>query len=371
MKKIKIVKIAFVMSILLTTAACGADAEKDRTIIKEPGKIITVIDGTEEEAEKPGVTVGKIDRLENMAIMGWLDEETVVVSRENTSLEKMTLLELSDSYPKSLYLYNINTGEFNLLKEKENTHLGEAVLSPDKKHLIYSEYDLGDPVYYVMDMATQKAFAITGNGIGGAVSAKWADNETVIGASYSGGAYTASVTGEIKAIEELDGTAPVIIAKIKNKIYFNTQYDETLWVLDLDTNEKVSLNLEHVYNVLPSPDGNQMLVIKSSGSKTLLLLCDTQGANGKTLAEGAEIGGISWSADQRMIAYSLKADVNGVTVNNLYLYDMLTGESVQIAVNVGNPVTSWSPAGEKLVYTQFNTSGSVSNIVYLQLAPGN
>lgn len=306
-----------------------------------------------------------------MEIMDWLDEETVVVSKENTSLGKMSLLELSDSYPKSLYLYNINTGEFTLLKEKENTHLGGAVLSSDKKHLIYSEFDLGDPVYYVMDMATQKSFAITGNGIGGAVSAKWADNETVIGASYSGGAYTASVAGDIKAIEELDGTAPVIIAKIKNKIYFNTQYDGTLWMLNLDTGERASLNLEYVYNVQPSPDGSQMLIVYSSGSKTLLLLCDSQGANGKVLAEGADIGGVSWSDDQRMIAYSLKADVNGVTVNNLYLYDMLNGDSTQIAVNVGYSITSWSPSGKMLAYTLFDTSGSVSNIIYLQGEPGN
>jgi TolB protein len=42
-----------------------------------------------------------------------------------------------------------------------------------------------------------------------------------------------------------------------------------------------------------------------------MILCDADGGNRKVIAEGTELGGISWSPDQRMIAYSLKANVNG------------------------------------------------------------
>lgn len=49
-------------------------------------------------------------------ITDWLNENTVIVSKENTSLDKMSLLEFSDYYPRSLYLYNIDTKEYQLLK---------------------------------------------------------------------------------------------------------------------------------------------------------------------------------------------------------------------------------------------------------------
>lgn len=62
------------------------------------------------------------------------------------------------------------------------------------------------------------------------------------------------------------------------------------------------------------------------GDKITLALYDTNGGNRKLIAEGAEIEGVSWSQDQRMISYNLKADVNGRTVSGLYVHDMLTGE---------------------------------------------
>lgn len=53
--------------------------------------------------------------------------------------------------------------------------------------------------------------------------------------------------------------------------------------------------------------------------------------------------------DQRMIAYNLKGTVNNIMINGLNIYDMLTGESTKIAVDIQNAVTCWSPSGEKLI----------------------
>ncbi|MCQ4923337.1 hypothetical protein NE686_09590 [Tissierella carlieri] len=100
------------------------------------------------------------------------------------------------------------------------------------------------------------------------------------------------------------------------------------------TKEKIKLNIKFVYDVIPSPDENKILVLQGNGIKNTLILCDIDGSNQKIIAEGIEIGGVSWPPDQRMIAYNLKGTVNNIMVNGLNIYDMLTGESTQIAVDI-------------------------------------
>lgn len=158
----------------------------------------------------------------------------------------------------------------------------------------------------------------------------------------------------------------VIADKIKDNIYYNTNSDESLWRLDLSTKEKVSLNINNVYGLYPSPDGNQILAKQSDGGKITLALYDTDGGNRKLIAEGAEIVGASWSLDQRMISYNLKTDVNGRTVSGLYVYDILTGESAQISVDIQSLSTNWSPSGEELIFTEYVEGQYNSSIVYLE-----
>jgi len=277
----------------------------------------------------------------------------------------MNLLEYADAYPKSLYLYNINTKEYKLLKEQENTNLGDAKLSADKKHLLFSEFSLGDPAYYVMDMETLKTFVLAGENIAGAMSADWAKNE-VVGAAYSGDAYLAAADGEINVIEGLDQEGLFIVDKIKDNIYFNTAYDLSLKMFNISTKETTDLGLSDVTDVIPSPDENQILVLQNNGSKSTLTLCDADGGNAKTIATGTEIDGISWSSDQRMAAYNLKADTNGTSVKGLYIYDMLTGDATVIAVDTESTLTAFSPSGKELIFSGWNGTSWNSSIVYLK-----
>lgn len=361
MKNSKRNKAILMLSLLLMITACGKVESGDSVPGKEPGENIIIVDDDGKETGKPIISIIKIDRYENMEITDWLNENTVIVSKENNSLEKMSLLELSDSYPKSLYLYNIDTKEYQLLKEQKDTNLGGATLSSDKKNLLYYEYTLGDPAFYVMNMDTLNSFSIRG-----VMSAKWADNDTIIGTSYSGGAYLANTTGKITIVEELNEESLVIVEKIKDYIYYNTGFDESLWRIDLSSKEKVNLNISDVYDVIPSPDGNKILVIQSNGAKKTLAIYDADGSNRKQIAEGAEIEGASWSLDQRMIAYNLKADVNGRIINGLYIHDMLTGKSTQIAVDIQNLSTNWNSSAEELIFIEYNGKQYNSSIVYLK-----
>ncbi len=372
MRKTQIAKMLCAAFLVITVTGCGTKNTDDKVTVKEPGGSITIIDDTDNddsdnnEAGEPGFSIVRIDSYEKVEISDWLDADTVVISKENESLGKMKLEELSDAYPRSLYLFNLNTKEYKLLTEQEELNLGGAKLSPDKKNVLYYGNSLGDPSYYVLNLESLKSFGITGEEFGNVGSANWADKDTVIGAGYMNGAYYAGIDGKATALEELDQKAVYLIKKIKDTVYFNTADDPTLMALDTSGKDIVSLNLTDVFGVFPAPDENQMLVLQYSGSKQLLLLCDKDGGNAKTIAEGVELGGVSWSPDQRMIAYSLKGDGSGTAVGGLYLYDMLTGKSTRIAVDISNAATCWSPSSEKLVYTQWDGKQYNSNIVSLE-----
>lgn len=364
----------------LTLTACGVPAGEndpaarpgqtaditndggDRFVVEDTGKVITVIDDPGSHAPAPGVTVGDIVEYQGIEISDWLDQDTAVVSMENQSLPRMSLAELSDSHPRSLYLYHLETDEYELLQANQDLNLSGAALSPDKRHLLYAGNSLGDPSYYVMDMDTLEAMNISG-----AYSAqwKWADSETVLGGSNNGGAYAANVGGEASPVAGLEDESLYIVQKVKGRVYYNTQYDGTLMALDPGTGEKSSLGIENVYGVYPSPDGNQMLVLQYSGSKSILMLYSAEGGNIMTIAEGAELGGVSWSPDQLMAAYTMKADENGAAANGLYVFNMLTGENTQIAVGVGSASTCWSPSGKELAYAVWDGNGYSSSIIHL------
>lgn len=361
----KLIIMACVPALLLTITACSTNGEGNREVIKEPGKTITVIDDGGKTPEVPGLTLGEIIPYGQVEIFGWLDEETMIVAKDNETLGKMKLEELSGSYPRSLYTYHTGTKSYELLKEQSNTFLGEAKLSPDRKHLIYQEYSLGDPVFHVMNVATKVSFALSGEPIGGAISARWTDEGTIIGASYAGGAYTATTAGEISVFSELQEEALFITAKLGDRMYYNTGYDEALKVLHLGAQATKDMGLGAVGNVIPSPDGKQLLVTQNDydASKTKLVLCNLDGGDAQAIAEGMELSGVSWSPDQRYIAYAMKSEVSGASVKGLYVHDLLTGESTNIVADVENAATTWSPSSKELSYTTWKDNTSDSKVI--------
>ncbi|NLY44597.1 MAG: hypothetical protein GX053_01185 [Tissierella sp.] len=57
--------------------------------IQDPGGDISIIDDNEDDTGNPIISVKKMDIYENMEITDWLNENTVIISKENTTLEKM------------------------------------------------------------------------------------------------------------------------------------------------------------------------------------------------------------------------------------------------------------------------------------------
>ncbi|MBD2844221.1 hypothetical protein IDH44_03390 [Paenibacillus sp. IB182496] len=368
MKKHPLQMAALSAALLLTLGACASNNEPGRVTDEDPEGDITVIENQDEEVGEPVVSIEKIDELEQVQITDWLDDNTAIVSKANTELDKMELAELADQYPRSLYYYHVDTDEYELIQAEENAFLGSAELSPDNTHLLYTISSLGDPVFSVLNLETMEGFDLTGDPIGGAMSASWADNETIVGASYAGGAYVATVSGELGPMEHLDEGALYLVQQSGDRVYYNTNSEPGLQALDTQSGESTALPFDNAGGIYPSPDGNQLLVAQYNDSKMSLILSDTAGSDPRTIAEGASIAGVSWSPDQSMAAYILQEEEGSQAGRSLYVYDLLSDDTTQIAVNLEQAFTSWSPSNEKLAFVEWGEESYSSSIVYLNYA---
>lgn len=376
-------KLALIPALLMILAACSSNQAGDPEVTPSPENTAAPVEASAQPTVQPAaqsaatpapatapaataVAVRDIKPYKNISITDWRDDKTVIVAKANDKLGPIKSGELAGSLPQSLYFFHLDTGEYELITEKDNMMLGDATLSADNKFLLYSEFSLGDPAYIIMDLGGKKPFTIKGDNIGGAMGAQWADKDTVIGPAYSGGAYTATTSMKIAPVEGLSAEGLIVVRQIKDKIYYTSNSSDTLQTLDLKTKEKAALKLERVSSVYPSPDEEQMLVLQYKDAGQALLLSDTDGANQQTLAEGAELGGVSWSSDQRLVAYSVISEENGSRSNTLYIYDLSAGQSTKITEGSGNLTTSWSPSGRELAYTDWTEQGNNSGVVHLK-----
>jgi len=367
----KIGKMALVPALALTLSACGSDTGTGgQVVVKEPNKTITVIKPSDKDIAKPGIAVEKVTEYDGLELFDWLDDGTIIVSKTNETLPSMATADFNGAYPRSLYSFSLDTGKYELVKEQKNVFLGGAALSADKKHLLYTDYALGDPGFHVLNLDTGKSFPISGENIGGARSGGWVDATTVIGAAYSGGAYTADVNGTIAPLPELKEGSLVIVRKVGDQIYYNTGDDPSLIKLDLATKQKTPLAISGVGGLEISPDGKQLAISQydSSGTKMALLVTDAEGKNPVTVATGDEINGVSWSPDQRMIAYTTKAAGNGASGSGLYVYDTLTGKSTLLAVDITQAFIAWSPSSKALAVTEYKDNAYNARVIHLEIS---
>jgi TolB protein len=367
MKKMKFTKIAAVLAVLLTFTACSSQYDGNRTVVKEQDKSIVVIENENTEAEPFPVSVERIDKYEGMEITDWLDDKITVLAKENPELGKMSLLEKSEFYPRSIYLYNLETKEYREIKAQKNMFLGGAKLSPDKKRMLYYEYSIGDTAHYLTGIGDGEQSSIKDDSLGIAITARWTKDNSVIGASYSGGAYIADTGRNLTQIDELQNEQVFTVQKTRERIYYITMSDiMRLYMFDPATKEKKDLNLENAFGITPSPDGKQLLITQWEGAVKKLLIADAEGKILRTAAEGTEVTGESWSPDQRLVAYQMESVVNGTTNSGLYLYDVLTDTSMQITVNIGPANISWSPSGNKIAVAESDGRYYNSSIIYLK-----
>lgn len=363
MKRKNIALTLLAAMVLTAVTGCASGKAPDASPGEKPGEDIVII-GEEGEETPEEISVKSIEALKGMEITSWLNEHTVILSKENTDLPKLSLEDLKDFHPRSLYTYDLNTKEFTLLQGKKDFNLWGGELSKDKKSLFYYEYTLGDPAYFVMPVASTNG---AGTLIEEAMSGEWTSENVVIGPSYKGGVYLKSPAGAAEHIAELKEMNVVHAVQIKDAVIFVEISSTSLKKFDLNTREITTLPLENVYSILPSPSGTHFTAIVSDGAKSSLVLSDADASTRTVLAEGISISAVAWSEDQHMISYYLKKDVNGASNEGLYVYDLLSGTTTLVAVDGEIQRSVFSTSGEQLSYTKYTGTGADSTILTLSL----
>jgi serine/threonine protein kinase len=113
-----------------------------------------------------------------------------------------------------------------------------------------------------------------------------------------------------------------------------------------------------------TPDGRFAVVAIRAASANNLWLADLQRGVKTRLTFGRD-GAPTWSPDGKKIAFTSRPKSFG----DLHVYDLTTGADEAVLVSdIDKNVSSWSPDGSTLFYTENNRTGSGSNIRYLTLA---
>lgn len=382
MKKLSLLKIAAILMVLLTLAGCAAQPQDNRSVIQQPEATIVVIPSVSPsentaEPQEPIVTVDKIDKFENVSMTDWVSEQQVMVIKENMEFGTMEAPEFSQRYPTSIYLYDLDTKAYTPLVARKNLTLHDPILSPDKKNLFYGGYsgfDIDDFCYYLTPM-DETDLPINLNTLGNFYDFAWFGTDTIsvvglakgpAGTRGTLGVYTVDMAGKITLIPGTEKLDIITARKMNDKLFYTVAATFHLQALDLTTGEKKELAAEDVFEIFTSPDENQMLIIQHTEGKKRLSLTDADGNIVKTVAEGTDFQGISWSPDQRMVAYQLQNVVDGALTSGLYVYDVVTGQSMQLLAGVKWGLTSWSPSGKKLAVMDGSSGSMNSMIIYFK-----
>lgn len=331
-----------------TFTACGRSNTDGRQIINQGNKQITIL-GNQNEPVNNDIALKKIDTLKGIRALDWIDEETLLIMKDNEQYPKIQL-EGKKAYPKNLYEYNINTKKLKLIAGSE-TDMGYAVLSPDKKYIFYKEGIEANLTGFILNRLTGQKMRVSNIDSIMNTEGRWIDNNNVIFSEFpQGGIYIANINGEVKPVENIPKGMVSNSAKLGDKIFYTTA-GGNLYVQDIKTKQNKVLK-ENVVWFIPSMGSENLAMVKrTEKTKMVLVITDMEGKEKRVLADGTQIFGTSWSKDQSRIAYSVASDNSGKA--GLFVSDINSGKTAQITVDielVGDEVR-WSPSGRKLLAT--------------------
>jgi TolB protein len=329
-----------------TLTACQKSDANDRIVIDKGNKQITVI-GNKAQEENHEIALEKIDSLKNIRAMDWIDENTLLVMKENSEYPEIQL-DRRKAYPQNLYEYDINTQNFKLASGSKN-FMSNAVLSPDRKYIFYKEGVENNLTGFILNRETGEKVQVTHTDSISSSEGKWIDNNTVVFSEFpQGGIYTADKKGNVKPVENGPKGMVSNTAVVKDKLYYTTM-DGKLYVQNINGTGKKLLK-ENIVWLIPLADADTLILVKrTEKTKMALVIADLEGNEKKTLSEGTQIFGANWSPDQSKIAYSVAPDNSGKA--GVFVSDINTGKTVQLTVDTDLAADElrWSPDGKKIL----------------------
>lgn len=332
-------------------------------------KQIKVITSSNKEIYN-AIALEKIDRYENIRSMDWLNEDKILIVKDNIDLGKIS--ELDDgtkTYCQNIYLYDLKDKNEKLLCG-ESFNQGNAQFSPDKKHIFYNRMQNIDvsATGFITTPEGNKSIKVTEENDIYSFDGKWTDNEHVIYHTMEGKIYLTDVNG--KATELVDTKESNISDEVNigNKVYYIS--NGKMIVYNLSTKQTKTLKKDVIW-LIPSPDNTQFAMVKKTGeSKMTLFITDLDGNEKATLAEGIQIFGTSWSPNQKNIAYTVTSGERGK--NGLFVADVETKKITQVSPDMQDISDSikWSPSSKKMLVShgviKDNKNVFVTNVITLK-----
>ncbi|CAH2214550.1 TolB family protein [Tepidibacter aestuarii] len=331
--------IAVMMSMVCMVSVVGCISKTE----EEPKKNITVLENKNETVYNE-VALKKIDQYEGVRISDWLNEDTIIMTKDNKNL-KTIQTESGDMYPQNLHLYELNNKNEKLLVG-EDYHHSNGIFSPDKKHIFYVQALETFGTGFIVDAEGKNKVKVTQNEGISFGEGRWVDNNQVIFATNNRKVCLADVNGKVtELLTSSDGQFIDKPIKIGSKVYYLSAWN--LMVFDMDTKETKQLQ-EGIWDIVLSPDKTQFMMVKNLGEKRQLMLTDLEGNEKYTLAEGTQIFGTSWSPDQSKVAYTIMTMENGQ--KGLFIADIKTKKITQISADIDQIADQikWSPSSKKL-----------------------
>ncbi|GGF96476.1 TolB family protein [Paenibacillus abyssi] len=329
-------------------AGCSQPQAEERQVIEKPGKEITVIDNKEQQRSDE-VVVDHINEIEGVSGMDWISEEEIIISKDNFDMDPLNV-EGQEMYPKNLYVHHLGgEGESTGPLQAARINQGFAMLSPDKKFLFYKE-SIEETAYgMIMNMATKESVKLSDDPIP-VYEGEWMDSENVIFSTVDGKLYTANITGDTELAADT-GDYAFDAQKVGNRIYYIGS-GNVLYMIEGQSEEPRKL-MDEVVWIIPSPDSQQLALVKrTSETEMTLLITDLDGKEKTTLTMSTtQIFGTSWSPDGTRLVYNAISETGGD--KGVFVADAVTGKITQIAVDMEYAANTlrWSPSGKQIMTT--------------------
>ena len=343
----KIILITASIIFIITFSAFSPNEDTNRQIIDAGGKKITLIKHDNVSTYNE-LALKKINPIKEVRAFDWIDDDTILISKENKNYPKIST-ENGMIYPQNLYLYDLKTNEDKLILGSK-INMGNAVLSPDKKHVFYKE-GIENLTGFILDLKTKQKIQVTQKDSIYPTEGQWINNDNVIFSTLpEGKIYTASIKGKLSLLTNNNGIVSNTI-KLKNDLYYSV--GEKLYKQKLNSSDKELLR-EDVTWLIPSPNKSQLALVKHNSKTTrTLILTDLLGNELKPFAEGTQIMGTSWSNDGSKLAYTVASENNCDA--GLFVVDAKSSKVVQLAVDIQyiSDSVKWSPSGKRLLASHF------------------
>ncbi len=345
------------LAIVANLAGCAVKGT-DREEVVINGRKITVLNtdalhyDTKDSVDPMNdLSIGKIDKFTEMRGEDWIDNEHILITRENTKLEPIRVGDSMENL-RGLYVYETATASQKSLFD-ETDYIWMPLVSPDRKHILVQSYKDGQNTGMIIDVDgnvvaenhddnPEKGFHLSYD------NAKWVDNEQVIIPTSDQGICLMNTASNITYIPKIGVMQTDTAFATDKKIYYIST-DNNLMVYDIAT-EKNRILKTDILNFELSPKRDMFAVVtKEKSDMSLLKLIDMNGEERAQLAEGRMIFGMSWSPDQTKIAYLLSADKENES--GLYLRNLKGQDKVFVSADfmgVENGL-KWNPAGNKLL----------------------